>query len=107
MNETRNYAIVDYNKKALYLNYRGQIFSFDLNKGDVGDFWHGFKTKEGIEFDLNFIQETTKDDPYINIWDTRYDIDDDAFYTCDCIEDFAPSQLIGDANNYFKIKQNT
>jgi hypothetical protein len=107
MNNIRNYAIVDYNKKTLCICYKEEIFAFDLTKGDVGDFWYGFKTRDGAEFDINFIQETERQDPYINIWDTRYDINDDVFYTCDCIEDFAPSQLIGDVNNYFKIKQNT
>lgn len=49
-----NKFVVDYDNKVLTLYYQDQIFMFDLNAGDVGDFWHGFELKDGTELDVCF-----------------------------------------------------
>mgnify|MGYP000893293983 CR=1 FL=1 len=43
-----NHFKLNYDNKILELNFEGEVFNFDLNDGDVGDFWHSFTTKDGV-----------------------------------------------------------
>lgn len=52
-----DYYVVDYENMNLQLRFDGEWYFFDLQQGDIGEFWHGFEHK-GKEMDLNyFIQE--------------------------------------------------
>ena len=94
-----NYAIVNYEEKTLTLFFRWQTFTFDLNRGDVGDFWYGFDTHDGEVYDINFINDDGVD-ASVTIYGTFLDdkgyhcIDTDDVYNIDIKE------FIGDENNY-------
>lgn len=54
--------VVNYLDKTITLEYNDERFTFNLNDGDVGDFWDSFTDKHGILRDVNFYQED-KDSP--------------------------------------------
>ena len=67
----QNSYTVDYTKKTVTLNYKGEVFKFDLNEGDVCDFWHSFTTKKGVIKDVNFSQENSKEAPNFSVYGVR------------------------------------
>lgn len=95
-----NKFVVDYDNKVLTLHYQDQIFMFDLNSGDTGDFWHGFELKDGTELDVNFHQESDKDEPYCEIWSTKL-IEDDTYQTYQRIDELGDCEILGNPINYF------
>jgi hypothetical protein len=64
----KNKFVVDYDKKIVTLHFEGEVFNFDLNEGDIGDFWHSFKNKKGVERDINFYQEDVEETPSLSIY---------------------------------------
>jgi hypothetical protein len=58
---------IDYDKKELTLHYEGNVFLWNINEGDVGDFWSSFTTK-GILKDINFHQENEEQKPSLVIY---------------------------------------
>ena len=93
--------VVDYDNKVLTLYYQDQIFMFDLNMGDVGDFWHGFVLKDGTQLDVCFHQEDSNQEPSCEIWDTALDNEDGKYYInheIDCIDN---CEILGNPINYF------
>ena len=70
MSKTNNY-IVNYTDKTVVLNYSGEKFKFDLNEGDVGDFWHSLTTKEGIIKDINFSQDDEDESPSLSLYGVK------------------------------------
>ena len=97
--------VVDYDNKVLTLYYQDQIFLFDLNVGDIGDFWHSFKLKDGNELDVNFHQESAKDEPYCEIWGIEYLLtwgkDDTKQYDMQQIDGLDNCEILGNPINYF------
>jgi len=95
-----NTFILNYDKKTLNLNFEGETFSFDLNDGDVGDFWHSFTTKDGLIKDINFHQEDETQSASVGIYgvievDGELTIDaDDSIYIQSCV-------YVGNPKNYF------
>ena len=67
----QNSYTVDYTKKTVTLNYKGEVFKFDLNEGDVCDFWHSFTTKTGVIKDVNFSQENSKEAPNFSVYGVK------------------------------------
>lgn len=65
-----NYEI-NYNSKTLVVNFEGETFTFDLNDGDIGDFWHSFTTKNGVVKDVNFSQEDVDEVPSLSIYGVK------------------------------------
>lgn len=63
-----NKYTVDYDKKEIILQYAGEKFNFDLNDGDIGDFWHSLKTKDGVEKDINFSQDDENEAPNLSVY---------------------------------------
>lgn len=103
-----NKFVVDYDNKVLTLHYQDQIFMFDLNAGDVGDFWHGFQLKDGTELDVNFHQESSEDEPYCEIWGIGYLMtwgnDDVKQYDRKQIDGISNCEILGNPINYFVKK---
>ena len=66
-----NKYTVDYDKKIVTLHFDGEIFNFNLNEGDVGDFWHSFTTKAGIIKDVNFYQEDAGEVPNFSVYGVK------------------------------------
>ncbi len=93
--------VVDYDNKVLTLYYQDQIFMFDLNAGDVGDFWHGFDLKDGTGLDVCFHQEDANQEPYCEIWATALDLEDGKYYTNHQIDGIDNCELLGNPINYF------
>jgi hypothetical protein len=95
----KNSYIIDYNKKEIVLTWRGEKFLYDLNDGDIGDFWHSLTLKDGTIKDVNFHQEEGEV-PNFEIWnvitlpDGSLQIDTDEEY----ISDYS---IIGSPYNYF------
>jgi hypothetical protein len=100
-----NKFVVDYDNKVLTLYYQDQIFMFDLNAGDTGDFWHGFQLKDGTELDVNFHQESSNDEPYCEIWGVGYLMtwgnDDVKQYDRMQIDGINNCEILGNPINYF------
>jgi hypothetical protein len=69
--KTQNNYTVDYTKKTVTLHYNGEEFVFDLNEGDVGDFWYSFTTKAGIIKDVNFYQEDVGEQPSFSVYGVK------------------------------------
>ncbi len=93
-----NYFEIDYDKKTIDLFYGNEKFTFDLNEGDVGDYWNSFTTKDSVVKDINFYQEDESiESPLISI----YDIDSDGYidttyeYVVEC------KHKRGNPQNYF------
>jgi hypothetical protein len=96
-----NHFNIDYTKKTLDLQFEGEKFSFDLNEGDVGDFWHSFTTKEGIVKDINFYQEDENEVPLVSVYGVKDNGKGELLIdTNDCIsvESF---EKVGDPEIYF------
>ena len=96
--------VVDYDNKVLTLHYLEQVFMFDLNTGDTGDFWHGFTLKNGTELDVNFHQESAKDEPYCEIWSVSEgygNYPDDMFLSYQQINVISDCEILGNPTNYF------
>jgi hypothetical protein len=93
---------IDYNRKGIVLHYNGEDFVFDLNDGDIGDFWDSFITADGVVKDVNFYQEDSTCEPSFTIYavikDEKGELNID---TSDYIyvEDY---DVIGDSSNYFE-----
>jgi hypothetical protein len=92
--------VIDYDNKALQLNFEGESFNFDLNDGDVGDFWHSFTTKDGVLKDINFHQDNENEEPSIGVYgvvevDGELSVDtNDSIYISEC-------NKFGNPLNYF------
>jgi hypothetical protein len=92
-----NSFIVYYDEKIVDLDYNDEKFSFNLNDGDVGDFWDSFTTKDGVLKDINFYQEDSSIKPSLSV----YDVDDDGYIITTYEEVLECSSVYGDPDNYF------
>jgi len=100
--KTMNKFIINYDKKTLVLSYQNEIYYFNLRCGDVGDFWHTFTNKKGIDLSINFHQEIDCT-PNLEIWDF---VQDEAGYYSynECIDIVYKYELFGNPLNYFLTK---
>lgn len=67
----QNSYTVDYTKKTVTLHYNGEVFKFNLNDGDVGDFWDSFTTKAGVIKDVNFVQDDAGEAPGFSVYGVK------------------------------------
>lgn len=72
---------LDYDNQTLQLNYNGESFEFNLNDGDKRDFWHGFRTSDPYEMDINLVIDEYDNKPYVNVFLCRLDMKDGYYYT--------------------------
>ena len=96
-----NYAIIDYDKKSLTLFFRWQTFEFNLNEGDVGEFWYGFETHDGEIYDVNYGEEEGEDNPSVSVYCTI--LEDDGYLSIDSNNrfDINIKETFGDKKKYF------
>jgi hypothetical protein len=87
-----------YNKKTVDLYYNDEKFSFDLNDGDVGDYWNSFTTYDGVVKDVNFYQEDASVKPSFSI----YNLDEDGYINTSEEEVIECTYVHGKPENYFK-----
>jgi len=97
-----NKFVIDYDNRVLTLHYLEQVFMFDLNAGDTGEYWHGFELKDGTKLDINYHQESEKDEPICDIWATK--LEDNNYYISHVIDIIDTYEILGNPINYFKIK---
>lgn len=93
------YFKIDYDKKIIELFYDVEKFLFDLNEGDIGDFWHSFTTKDGVTKDINFYQEDATIKPSMSI----YDLDEDGYINTTYEEVIDCTNIQGNPQNYFNL----
>lgn len=96
----KNNYIVDYDKKTVTLNYNGEEFKFNLNEGDVGDFWHSFTTKDGVTKDVNFYQEDEKESPSFSVYGLK-ESEGGLLIDTSQEENIKDFKQVGDPANYF------
>jgi len=94
-----NKFVVDYDNKVLTLYYQEQIFMFDLNAGDVSDFWHEFELKDGTQLDVNYHQEDVDDIPFCEIWGK----DISKPLNIQQIDGLDKYEILGNPINYFEV----
>lgn len=99
-NETNN-AIVDYDSKQLVIKFNGEKFTFDLTLGDIGDFWHGFETKDGTKYDVSFHQEDADSFASVNVYGTIMEEDGELTIDSWNCEDIEVIDTMGNQENYF------
>lgn len=99
-----NNFILDYDKKTLELHYKGEKFNFDLNEGDVGDFWDSFYIN-GEVVDVNFYQEDENCEPSVGVYEVY--VRDGEFFTGDSLDFIKECETKGDYNNYFYPNSNS
>lgn len=73
MSTEQDHAILDYEKQELTLYWKGDFHSFDLTKGDVGDFWSSIVSKDDEVFEINFHQEDEEQPPTVDIYAVELD----------------------------------
>lgn len=96
----KNSFLVNYDTKELTLHFKGDTFSWNLNDGDVGEFWHSFETTKGVVKDINFHQEDENDIPTFAVYGvTKDDEGFDQINTDD--EIIVKGKAIGNPMNYF------
>jgi hypothetical protein len=96
-----NYAIINYDEKTITLFFRWQTFAFDLNEGDIGEYWYGFETHDGEVYDINFGEEEGESNPSISVYGTMLDDDGELAIDSDNRTDINIKETIGDRRNYF------
>jgi hypothetical protein len=85
-------AKINYDKKEMDITIDDVVYPFDLNDGDVGEFWHSL-THKGQVYDVNYHQEGTYQEPSIALYPVHI-----AFGTMET--DYANEEMIEDIDTY-------
>jgi len=97
-----NKFVVDYDKKIVTLHYRGEAFEFDLNEGDVGDFWSTFTDSKNVIRDINFHQEDANESANLSVYPVNDEGGELVVDTSEATaEHLSSTELIGNPANYF------
>lgn len=98
---------IDYDKKELTLHYEGEVFTWDLNEGDLTDFWHSLNTKDGIVKDINFSQEDETQKPSLALYGVVKG--DDELWHINTNDEISIDnyETIGNMVNYFGVNVET
>jgi hypothetical protein len=97
----KNTFLIDYDNKILSLNYNEETFEFNLNDGDVGEFWNSFTTKDGVIKDINYHQEDETQLPTITVYGVHV-VNGETLINTNDSEYITKALRFGDAVNYFK-----
>ena len=94
--------LVDYDHKLLAISFEGETFHFNLNDGDVGDFWHSLTTKGGVIKDVNFFQDDEKEVPNLSLYGVKKN--ESGEYLIDTSDEIYIEKYLqaGDQLNYFR-----
>jgi len=97
----KNQFKINYDKRKLKLIFNNEIFKFNLDDGDVGDFWHSFTLANGVIKDINFYQEDEFQTPIVSVYVVNVDKDD--LLTIDTSQEtvIEKYKAKGELNNYF------
>lgn len=85
-------ARINYDKKEMDIVIDDVVYPFDLNEGDVGEFWHSLNHK-GQVYDVNYHQEEETQEPSIALYPVHH-----AFGVT--LTDYANGQAIEDIDTY-------
>lgn len=97
---TKNKFIVDYSAKKLILHFEGAVHEFNLNDGDVGDFWHSFMKGDGEEMDINFYQESCEEKPALSVYKLKEDVGGTLMIDTSQGTQIEEFEVIGDCKDY-------
>ena len=99
-----NKFTVDYDKKTVELHYEGEVFNFDLTKGDEEDFWGSFTDKNEVTRDMNFSQENENQKPFVSVYGLIYNEEEDNYSTnTNDQTEIETYEQIGNPLNYFQV----
>lgn len=99
MKNPENSYILNYDKKEIVLTWRGEKFVFNLNDGDIGDYWNSLTHSSGLQKDVNFHQEEGEE-PNFEIWNLIED--EDGQLQIDTDEEYIECAYTeGTQSNYF------
>lgn len=95
-----SYAIVNYNSMELVLFFKDERIIFDLKEGDIGNFFYGFVTSDGKEYDLHFQKDEGSED--LSVYETYLS---EGYYVTDSnnYHTIPIKETIGDPLIYLKI----
>lgn len=98
----KNIYSINYTDKLLCVTFNGEFHKFDLTQGDLSDFWQGFETKDGRNWDVNFHQEDETCEPNASVFEAKmedghWEIDTSVEYSLECIG------TTGNAKDYFEV----
>lgn len=100
--KNKNSFSVNYDKKEITLNFEGEKFKWNLNDGDIGDFWHSFTDKKGIVRDINFHQESETEIPCLSVYGLIYNEKEKSYFINTADEKLIElNEKIGNPINYF------
>lgn len=91
---------INYDSKELSIHWDGQKFSFDLNEGDIGDYWHSFQ-HQGATYDLNYHQEDEMQEPSVSVYPVVFNKYGDFGPDTMNGDELNLKQKIGNPKNYF------
>lgn len=82
------------------MEYKGETHKWDLMKGDIGNFWHSFKDKDGVVHDINFwLDESGTYPPSLLV----YELDEDEYIDTSRYEEIPLLATRGDVNDYLSL----
>ena len=93
----KNYFLILNNR--IELIYQDRQYAFDLNDGDIDDYWHSF-TYNGKELDINYYPVLDSLTIY-NVHDETGQIDTSQFETAEFVGDLTDKYIIVDAAKYY------
>ena len=96
-----DHFIVSYDNKKLVLVYENELFEFDLNHGDIGEFWGSFTQKDGTPRDINFHQENDEQEPTVEIYELDWDETVKKYKLGNSLDILNSCFKSGDPRNYF------
>jgi hypothetical protein len=94
---------INYREKKLDILFNGETHTFDLTEGDLPDYWNGFVTKDGKEWDVNFFQEDEFCEPNVSVYPAVWVGDENGSYEIDTSNEISLSLVArtGTAKEYF------
>jgi hypothetical protein len=101
---TANTFGINYTDKKLHILFNGETHVFDLTEGDTGDFWSGFVTSDGKEWDVSFHQEDETCEPNVAVYPAVWVGDENGSYEIDTTNEITLACIAsqGNAEEYFK-----
>jgi hypothetical protein len=95
---------INYTDKKLHILFNGETHVFDLTEGDTGDFWSGFVTSDGKEWDVSFHQEDDTCEPNVSVYPAVWVGDENGSYEIDTTHEITLACIAsqGNAEEYFK-----
>jgi hypothetical protein len=100
-NANSNYFAVDYNSRVINLYYYGKNYQFNLDKGDIGDYWYAFKHR-GVYKDVNFYQEGQYQHPSFSVYACEKDSNGNWQIITEQSEEIYFLGSVGEPKKYFR-----